>query len=112
MFYHASGIDLCQRLNNTLRQSTIVKLQTLTLAAKLLVLSPADRTIGLLTKYVLSLARYDQNFDVRDRGRMLGALLAGVSPALLADGEDEREEQGGELSADLGGVEGDGPQAL
>ena len=24
----------------------------------------------------------------------------------------QREEQGGELSADLGGVEGDGPQAL
>ena len=42
-----------------------MKLQALTLAAKLLVLSPADRTIGLLTRYVLSLARYDQNFDVR-----------------------------------------------
>ena len=72
-----------------------MKLQTVTLAAKLLVLSPADRTIGLLTRYVLSLARYDQNFDVRDRGRMLGALLAGVSSLLRTGDDDEQEEQGG-----------------
>ncbi len=49
-------------------------------------LSPADRTIGLLTQYVLSLARYDQNFDVRDRSRMFGALLSGVS-TLLQDSD-------------------------
>ena len=40
-------------------------------------LSPADRSIGLLTRYVFSLARYDRDYDVRARGRTLGALLAG-----------------------------------
>ncbi|KAJ3556780.1 hypothetical protein NM688_g1828 [Phlebia brevispora] len=59
------------------QESPIVKLQALTLAAKLLVLSPADRTIGLLTKYVLSLARYDLNIDdneeeeLEDHGRVV-----------------------------------------
>lgn len=72
-----------------------MKLQIVTMAAKLLVLSPADRTIGLLTRYVLSLARYDQNFDVRDRARMLGALLAGVSPLLRNGEDDEQDTQGG-----------------
>lgn len=62
----------------------------MTLAAKLLVLSPSDGTLGLLTRYILTLARYDQNFDVRDRARMLGSLLAGVS-TLLQDGEEEQE---------------------
>lgn len=54
-------------------------------------LSPADRTIGLLTQYVLSLARYDQNFDVRDRSRMFGSLLSGVS-TLLQDVDEEEQE--------------------
>lgn len=79
----------------------MVKLQTATLAAKLLVLVPADRTLALLTRYVLSLARYDQNVDVRDRVRMLGSLLTGVSAALHSagtGGEEYEEEQ------DVGGV--------
>ena len=74
----------------------LVKLQIVTLAAKLLVLCPTNRTLGLLTRYVLSLARYDMNFEVRDRGRMLGALLNGVTPILRDDdAEDDNEDQGG-----------------
>ena len=69
-----------------------MKVQIILLAAKLLVLSPADRTLGLLNRYVLSLARYDANFDVRDRARMLGALLSGVTSTL---GEEGLQEQGG-----------------
>lgn len=71
-----------------------MKLQTVTLAAKLLVLCPSDRTLGLLNRYVLSLARYDLNFDVRDRARMLGSLLSGVTSVLHSD-EDGHEDQGG-----------------
>ena len=69
-----------------------MKVQIVSLAAKLLVLSPADRTLGLLNRYVLALARYDSNFDVRDRARMLGSLLSGVTSTL---GEDGLQEQGG-----------------
>lgn len=60
----------------------MVKLQALTLAAKLVVLSPTDKTIIALTRYTFALARYDINYDVRDRGRVLHALLAGVAPSL------------------------------
>ena len=66
-----------------------VKLQALTLAAKLLVLSPAHDTLTRLAKYVFALARYDLNYDVRDRGRMLQQLLAGVVPGIgAADAQD------------------------
>ncbi|TFK40175.1 adaptin N terminal region-domain-containing protein [Crucibulum laeve] len=76
------------------QEASLVKLQIITLAAKLLVLCPVDRTLGLLTRYVFSLARYDLNYDVRDRAKMLSSLLAGVSPSGLANGE-EPEERGG-----------------
>ena len=66
-----------------------VKLQAVTLAAKLLVLSPANGTLIQLTKYVFALARYDRNYDVRDRGRMLQQLLVGVVPNIAAtDAQD------------------------
>ncbi|KAK7691132.1 hypothetical protein QCA50_006235 [Cerrena zonata] len=71
------------------KETSYVKLQIISLAAKLLVLCPSDRTLGLLNRYVLSLARYDLNFDVRDRARMLGSLLSGVTSAL---GEDEHQD--------------------
>ena len=73
-----------------------MKLQIITLASKLLVLCPENRTLALLTRYVLSLARYDLNFDVRDRGRMLGSLLNGVTTLLRGeDDEDVYEDHGG-----------------
>ncbi|KZT56945.1 hypothetical protein CALCODRAFT_483572 [Calocera cornea HHB12733] len=60
-------------------EADIVKLQVVTLAAKLVVLSPADERLGLLSQYVLSLARYDSSYDVRDRARMMVSLLRGVN---------------------------------
>jgi hypothetical protein len=81
----------------TLSQSSIVKLQTVTLAAKLLVLNPTHRVLSLLSRYVFSLARYDMDYDVRDRARTLGSLLSGIVPALRSSvgEEDATEEQGG-----------------
>lgn len=73
-------------------QTTEVKLQISMLAAKLLVLSPASRPLQLLCHYVFSLARYDINYDVRDRTRMLVSLLAGVAPNVT---DEEPEERGG-----------------
>jgi len=70
-------------------QTVPVKLQAVTLAAKLLVLSPANGTLIQLAKYVFALARYDRNYDVRDRGRMLQQLLVGVVPNIVAtDAQD------------------------
>src|SRR6266702_8588101 len=69
-----------------------VELQAITLAAKLLVLSPSHGTLTQLGKYVFALARYDRNYDVRDRGRMLQQLLAGVVPGIGA--ADAREVGG------------------
>ncbi|KAI5121230.1 hypothetical protein M0805_007237 [Coniferiporia weirii] len=77
-------------------EAPIVKLQLLTMAAKLQVLSSTyHHTLALLTRYVFSLARYDANYDVRDRARMLNALLAGVAPHLQSmNGSDDRHADG------------------
>jgi AP-3 complex subunit beta len=65
------------------------------LAAKLLVLNPANNTLQLLGRYALTLARYDQDYDVRDRARSIATLLMGVAPVVLGDEECSKEEYGG-----------------
>lgn len=50
-----------------------MKLQILNLAVKL-VLTNESQT-KLLCQYVLTLARYDQNYDIRDRSRLLRQVL-------------------------------------
>lgn len=50
-------------------EEDIVKLQTLNLAVKLAVIN--SKNITLLVQYVLNLAKYDQNYDIRDRARFL-----------------------------------------
>ncbi|KAK7449763.1 AP-3 complex subunit beta [Stygiomarasmius scandens] len=87
-------------------ESTIVKLQIITLAAKLVVVSPPNsnldslapgpdlgKTLQLLAAYVFSLARYDLDNDVRDRARMVGNLLIGVFPSLSTGGEGQDADQ-------------------
>jgi AP-3 complex subunit beta len=59
-----------------------VKLQTLTLAAKLLALAPENDIIGKMVLYCFNLARYDDNYDLRDRARMLQTLLSDICPLL------------------------------
>lgn len=79
----------------TLEQTPVVKLQIVTLAAKLLVLCPTNRTIGLLYRYVCSLAQYDPNYDVRDRARMYRALLSSVTAGLYGEADSDHEDVGG-----------------
>ncbi|XP_063229691.1 AP-3 complex subunit beta-2 [Bacillus rossius redtenbacheri] len=50
-------------------EEDIVKLQILNLAVKLFLTNP--KQTKLLCQYVFSLARYDQNYDIRDRARFL-----------------------------------------
>lgn len=78
----------------TRSQDPEVKLQIITLAAKLLVLNPTNTTLQLLGRYALTLARYDQDYDVRDRARLVASLLMGVVPNVLGD-ESDKEGRGG-----------------
>ncbi|XP_006459251.1 hypothetical protein AGABI2DRAFT_177251 [Agaricus bisporus var. bisporus H97] len=81
--------DVLRRTAKSFGQESVpVKLQVITLAAKLSVLSPNDQILTLLSRYVFSLARYDTSYDVRDRAKMLSSLLAGISPSFLTETED------------------------
>lgn len=44
------------------------------MSAKLACLNPDHPTINALNQYVLNLARYDTNYDLRDRARFLRVL--------------------------------------
>ncbi|XP_023227942.1 AP-3 complex subunit beta-1-like isoform X1 [Centruroides sculpturatus] len=67
-----------------IHEEDIVKLQTLNLASKLY-LTNAKQT-KLLTQYVFNLAKYDQNYDIRDRARFLRQLIMpqGEKPSYLS----------------------------
>ena len=58
-------------------------------------LNPASTTLQLLGRYSLTLARYDQDYDVRDRARLVASLLAGVVPNILGDREGDEGDHGG-----------------
>jgi AP-3 complex subunit beta len=84
---------LCGRDNAHL-QPNIAKLQILTLATKLLVLSPTTPLLLQLSQYLFTLARYDQDYDIRDRARFLNALQRGVKDEKTTI-TDEEEDVGG-----------------
>lgn len=78
-----------QRAPDTLRvlaktfveEDPIVKLQILTLAAKLyLSADPAPPRCEEILKYVLQLAKYDQSYDIRDRARLIRQLVFAADP--------------------------------
>ena len=54
-------------------EENIVKLQILNLAVKLYLTN--QKQVSLLVQYVFNLAKYDQNYDIRDRARFLRTLL-------------------------------------
>lgn len=56
-------------------EETSVKLQVLNLAVKLILNNPEQTT--LLSQHVFNLARYDANYDVRDRARFLKPFIGG-----------------------------------
>lgn len=62
-------------------QDELVKLQLLSLAMKLSLTQPDTLPV---CKYVLSLARYDASYDVRDRARMLRRFVEPEPTSLLA----------------------------
>ncbi|KAI9632628.1 adaptin N terminal region-domain-containing protein [Dioszegia hungarica] len=81
---------LRQAVKGFAEESSIAKLQILTLSTKVAALAPASSQLTLLTQYLFNLARYDASYDVRDRGRLLSSLLRGV-----VSEADTEEDQGG-----------------
>lgn len=66
--------DVLRKVAKTfIQEEDIVKLQTLNLASKLYLTNP--KQTKLITQYVFSLAKYDQNYDIRDRVRFLRQLI-------------------------------------
>ncbi|KAG0089327.1 AP-3 complex subunit beta-2 [Podila epicladia] len=71
-------------------ESESSKLQILTLGGKLIAQEgKLSQTINLLFQYILNMARYDLNYDVRDRARFLRALVYGQQK----DGTSDSLEQ-------------------
>ena len=60
-------------------EETCTRMQILNLALKLSVLMPDDDNVQALMTYVLEMARYDTDTDLRDRSRFLTALM-GLAP--------------------------------
>lgn len=58
-------------------------------------LNPTNTSLQSLGRYALTLARYDQDYDVRDRARFVASLLVGVIPNILGDEEYDKGEHGG-----------------
>lgn len=62
--------DVLRRMAKTFPdECDIVKLQVMNLAIKLYITNPEQTS--LLCQYIFSLARYDQNYDIRDKARLL-----------------------------------------
>jgi AP-3 complex subunit beta len=87
-------------------------LQVLTLGGKLVALEgKSSKTINLLFQYVLNMARYDLDYNVRDRARFLRALVYGDRKQNAAgDQESEGHADGDEEVPrdpleDMGGFE-------
>jgi AP-3 complex subunit beta len=79
-----------QVLAFVLFQDDIVKLQILNLATKLTITN--SKQTRLLCQYVFSLAKYDMNYDIRDRARFLRQLIL---PAITGD---KTQSAGGALA--------------
>lgn len=75
-------------------QEDIVKLQILNLATKLSITNP--KQTRLLCQYVFNLAKYDQNYDIRDRARFLRQLI--MPSASASSAEDKVPATSGALT--------------
>eukprot|EP00500_Bicosoecida_sp_ms1_P004736 CAMPEP_0203808676 /NCGR_PEP_ID=MMETSP0115-20131106/1748_1 /ASSEMBLY_ACC=CAM_ASM_000227 /TAXON_ID=33651 /ORGANISM="Bicosoecid sp, Strain ms1" /LENGTH=1095 /DNA_ID=CAMNT_0050717369 /DNA_START=49 /DNA_END=3336 /DNA_ORIENTATION=- len=70
--------DALRKLAKSFRdEEVVVKTQILNLAVKMSLQRPASEPVRLLMQYVLDLAKYDVNYDLRDRARVLRALMLG-----------------------------------
>lgn len=73
-----------------------MKLQILNLATKLSITNP--KQTRLLCQYVFNLAKYDLNYDIRDRARFLRQLIMPATNASASAGENKAGASGGALT--------------
>ncbi|CAH0562703.1 unnamed protein product [Brassicogethes aeneus] len=77
--------DVLRKLAKTFSEEhDIVKLQVMNLAVKLYITNPEQTE--LLCQYILNLARYDQNYDIRDKARLLKQFIPGENGYLASQG--------------------------
>lgn len=70
--------DVLRKIAKTFcQEEDIVKLQALNLASRLSLTNSQPQT-KLIVQYIFNLAKYDQNYDIRDRVRFLRHLCAGA----------------------------------
>ncbi|KAI1320022.1 AP-3 complex subunit beta-2 [Mortierella claussenii] len=75
-------------------ESETSKLQILTLGGKLVAQEgTSSKTINLLFQYVLNMARYDLDYNVRDRARFLRALVYSATQGTVATSVDQDLEE-------------------
>jgi AP-3 complex subunit beta len=68
------GPDALRKLAKVFKEEAdVVKFQTLNLAVKLFLSNP--KQTSLLFKYIMELCKYDINYDLRDRARMVRAVF-------------------------------------
>lgn len=77
---HIASDVLRKLAKSFINEKDIVKLQILNLAVKLYLTNPAPTE--LLRQYVFNLAKYDQNYDIRDRARFLKTVVDGQQTIL------------------------------
>jgi vesicle coat complex subunit len=65
-------------------EDTVTKLQIANYALKLSLRLPDDENVQTMMTYVLEMARYDSDFDFRDRARFMTAIM-GLAPSALVD---------------------------
>ncbi|XP_076262350.1 adaptor related protein complex 3 subunit ruby isoform X2 [Rhynchophorus ferrugineus] len=75
--------DVLRKLAKTFAdEHDIVKLQVMNLAVKLYITNPEQTS--QLCQYIFHLARYDQNYDIRDKARLLKHFVSGQNGKLTA----------------------------
>lgn len=103
------GADVLRRAaSNFTKEEISAKLQILVLSTKLNIFLPTVefeniKTVKLIHSYILQLARYDEDFDVRDRGRFCKALTDRVEAHVSKEGQPMKEQENDE-GGQLGGV--------
>jgi len=76
--------DILRKLAQSFKnEAKITKLQILTLASKLVLANPNDATVSLIFQYVCNMAKFDMNYDLRDRARVLRVILIGNNAPTL-----------------------------
>ncbi|XP_060537052.1 AP-3 complex subunit beta-2 [Cylas formicarius] len=75
--------DVLRKLAKTFPdEHDIVKLQVMNLAVKLYITNPEQTS--LLCQYIFNLAKYDQNYDIRDKARLLRYFISDENGKLAA----------------------------